>query len=237
MTLLECQARSPPETIPRAHQHSSSRSKDPAQHPPPCSAGGGLGMEELPRGNELCVEHRNEAHSAEQMVLICTAAWHRRAPGGGGWGGGSSCARTLSHKLARGATGAMHHHQRDKAPGPDRVALTSRRRPAPGSRRIGFSAPPPSRRSLPRAASAPHCIKSGVQGGIRCGQPSYLTLTPPLGTQVTPGGADGQRCLGPCVLRPRGTPYVQALLPLGSLLISPGPLAVSPLQLRAVAPS
>lgn len=77
MTLQECQVGSPPEAIPRAHQPSSSRSKGPAQHPPPCSAGSGLGMEELLRGNELCVEHRNEAHSAEQMVLICTTAWHR----------------------------------------------------------------------------------------------------------------------------------------------------------------
>lgn len=165
---------------------------------------------------------------------------HRSLASPSAWGwreGGSSCARTLSHKLARGATGAMHHRQRDKAPGPDRVALTSRRRPAPGSRGITFSAPPPSLRSLPRAAGAQHCVRSGVQGGIRCGRPSYLTLTPPPGTQVTPGGADGQHCLGPCVLRPRGTPHVRALLPLGSLLISPRPHAVSPLQLIAAAPS
>ena len=99
MTLLECQARSPPETIPRAHQHSSSRSKDPAQHPPPCSAGGGLGMEELPRGNELCVEHRNEAHSAEQMVLICTAAWHHRVPGGGGRGAAAAPELSATNSL------------------------------------------------------------------------------------------------------------------------------------------
>ena len=151
-----------------------------------------------------------------------------------GWGwGGSSCARTLSHKLARGVTGAMHHRQRDKAPGPLGVALTSRRRPAPGSQRIGFLAPPPSRRSLPRAASAQHCVRSGVQAGVRCGRPSYLTLTPPPGTQVTRGGVDDQRCLGPGGLRPRGHPTSGLSSPWGSLLISPRPLSVSSLQLPA----
>ena len=68
--LQECQVGSPPETIPRAHQPSSSRSKDPAQHPPPCSAGGGLGMEELPRGNELCVAPAMQANSLPSSLVV-----------------------------------------------------------------------------------------------------------------------------------------------------------------------
>ena len=156
-----------------------------------------------------------------------------------GWGwGGSSCARTLSHELAWGVTGAMHHRQRDKAPGPAGVALTSRRRLAPESRRISLLAPPPYRRSLPRTASVQHSVRSGVQAGVRCGWPSSLALTPPPGAQVTPAGVGDQRCLGPCILRPRGHPTSGLSCPWGSPLISPRPLAVSPLQLlRAAAPS
>lgn len=181
---------------------------------------------ELPRGNELCVERRNKACSAEQMVLICTAAWPCLSLGGGGQQlRQNTQPRAHSELLGPCITvrGTKPQPRRGQPSPPGEAGL--------GSERIGFSDSPPSRTSLLRAASTHRWVRSGVQGGLRCGWPPG---PPPAGTQagVPPargrhsaplmkysrslGGAGGQSCLGPCALGPLSlaasrTPHLLAL--------------------------
>ena len=98
--------------------------------------------------------------SAEQMVLICTAAWPCRSLGGGGQQlRQNSQPRTHSELLGPRITirGTKPQPRRGQPSPPGEAGL--------GSERIGFSDPPPSRTFLPRAASTHHWVRSGVRVG------------------------------------------------------------------------